>query len=486
MNRHLTADYFHSRGLAPFQAEFARDFCAPESPAHWELIAPVGTGKTYLAKELVTCQLEFGARKVLVLAPQALLGQWQHALGGSTETMDPLLVDRRTYLELQSAVPSGQSPWPDPALILISIDLAKRPYMAESLTEVQWDLVVIDESHLLTGQRRNLAERLIEGGDAARSLLLTQIPSEPLPGISRLVWQRKDLVDWNGKPLFKVLTKRAVMIEYKRTKEEQRFLQTLERFTGELVQQTQAGRIHGPLLVRAASSSIFTAETMLRRLLETWRPIRNRLAHGMGIAPDDLLDSQRLLNSLLDETEPLDVPEQINIDAQTLVILNRELENLVDVIDEISADSKLDALSSYLGNRWRENKRAHMCVWTSFVSTVQYVASSLEDLEMPLFVLTSAVDWDIRRQRVDDYSKKGGILITTDVAADEITGGIALGFVDECVNFDLPESRDKFEQRWGRFLRISRTTGFDMVFLRDTSKSLAWEEVVFRLIGRSG
>ena len=72
------------------------------------------------------------------------------------------------------------------------------------------------------------------------------------------------------------------------------------------------------------------------------------------------------------------------------------------------------------------------------------------------------------------------------LAADESTGGIAISFVDECVNYDLPENAEKFEQRWGRFLRISRTSDFDMVLLQDTSKSLAWDEIILRLLEKSG
>ena len=71
MSNKATVDYFRSRGLAPFQAEFARDFCAADSPSYWELVAPAGMGKTFLSHSIVAYQMESGARMVLVLAPRA-------------------------------------------------------------------------------------------------------------------------------------------------------------------------------------------------------------------------------------------------------------------------------------------------------------------------------------------------------------------------------------------------------------------------------
>jgi superfamily II DNA or RNA helicase len=465
MSNKATIDYFRSRGLLPFQAEFARDFCAADSPSYWELVATAGTGKTFLSHSIVAYQMESGARRVLVLAPRALLTQWQHVLTSSSGTVDPLLVDRRTYLELEASVPSGHSPWPEPAIILMSIDLAKRRDMTASLTTVEWDLVVIDEGHLLTGQRQNLAEKLMEGGRAKRALFLTAIAREPVHEINRRVWRLEDLVDWGDKSLFTVLTRRLETVEYQRTEQEQHFLRALEKSADELGKRIAAGRI--------------------RRLLETWRPMRNRLAHGMGVTADDLKDSQLLLDSAIDESESLEVPEQLDINIHDLMFLYREFESLLERIVEISTDSKLDTLSVHLARQRRHDGAAHVCIWTSFVSTVQYLTSSLEDLDVPLFVLTGAVDPETRRQRVDQFRENGGILITTDVAADESAGGIALGYVDQCVNYDLPESPEHFEQRWGRFFRIDRTTDFEMVLLRDTSKSLAWEEQMLKLLGQS-
>ena len=54
--------------------------------------------------------------------------------------------------------------------------------------------------------------------------------------------------------------------------------------------------------------------------------------------------------------------------------------------------------------------------------------------------------------------------------------GITLEYVDECINYDLPNDPVTFTQRWGRFDRTGRTRNFRMLILRDKSQTLAREE----------
>ncbi|GAI13585.1 unnamed protein product, partial [marine sediment metagenome] len=75
-----------------------------------------------------------------------------------------------------------------------------------------------------------------------------------------------------------------------------------------------------------------------------------------------------------------------------------------------------------------------------------------------------------------------GILILTDSAAE----GVALDYVDECVNYDLPMRPAVLEQRWGRFLRIARKRSFKMTTLVDRSGASTWEEQVLKKLRLSG
>jgi len=64
---------------------------------------------------------------------------------------------------------------------------------------------------------------------------------------------------------------------------------------------------------------------------------------------------------------------------------------------------------------------------------------------------------------LDNFHKKGGILISTDVSRE----GTDLKFVDQCINYDLPRSEIAMEMRWARFNRIGREKPFKMLVLKD-------------------
>jgi superfamily II DNA/RNA helicase len=92
-----------------------------------------------------------------------------------------------------------------------------------------------------------------------------------------------------------------------------------------------------------------------------------------------------------------------------------------------------------------------------------------------VYILTGSLNVDERANNLNLFRQNGGILISTDALLE----GVSLEFVDESINYDLPIDPTKLEQRWGRFLRIGRKSEFRMVFMRDKSKSLIWEEKLF-------
>ena len=70
---------------------------------------------------------------------------------------------------------------------------------------------------------------------------------------------------------------------------------------------------------------------------------------------------------------------------------------------------------------------------------------------------------------------------------DAAAGGLDLRFVDDSVNYDLPSSRDGLEQRQGRFARIGRSDPLAVVFLRDETRCIRWEDETFsKLVGGDG
>lgn len=479
MNKSKPIDYFRAKELLPFQADFAVNFIASKDKPYWQLVSPVGTGKTRLTGFMMAYMLEEEAkRRILVLAPAMLLEHWRAELSemikSIREDLSPLIIDRKAYLEIESQVPLDENPWPLPAIALMSIDLAKRDDMTKNLSKTIWDLVIFDESHLLTGKRKSLFDYLIKSSVINRALLLTATPSQqPFWNVFTKEINWDEVVDWNGQALYPSFEKKVVNVFFERTGEERAFLNDLEAFSDKLGSLLPHGKFQKSAILRAASSSFYALERGLQRLLVSWRAMRNKLAHSIPLTTEDLETTQHQLTVDIDEVEGLEeILEAIMIPPHEFMALYRKLESLLDRLEEIQTDSKLDSLQFYL-KRCSENKcKGYICVWTSFKNTAEYLNSSLQGLGMPVYLLTGSLQSNDIKERILSFKGNAGILIITDVALE----GITLEFVDECINYDLPLNPLKFEQRWGRFLRAGRESEFRMVVLRDLSKSLRWEE----------
>ena len=487
MNKSPHTEFFRNKGLLPFQAEFAVNFLADDRKPYWQLASPVGTGKTRLAGAIIAHELEVAERKrFLVLCPASLLFQWQSQISEMISSVNrdvtPMVIDRRTYLELESRVPVGKNPWPTTIIALMSIDLAKRDDMARNLGVVTWDLVIIDESHLLTGKRRIVFQHLTKSGAMARALLLTATPSHKLEGVATKSVSWNDVVDWNGNALYPSYRKTVMIIDFERSKEEKNLLRNLTKLTEELTDLKPYGKFQSSILLRAAASSTYALEESLRRLQASWRIMRNKIVHGIPWTKEDLEKSQNEIISGLDDVESLeDIPYSPAVQRKKFLELYKKLETLLDSLEEIETDSKLDSLLSYLRTFLAGKDTPYFCIWTSFRNTAEYLMSSLEDLNIAVYVLTGSFSENERRMRLDLFRNGGGILISTDAMHE----GVALQFVDEALNYDLPVSPIKLEQRWSRFLRVGRKSEFRMGFMRDRSGALIWEKDLLNKLERS-
>ena len=473
-------EYFRSKGLLPFQAKFALSFLESDDEHCWELVSPVGTGKTRVGAALVVHELEEDLNKrILVLAPSSLLEHWEHEISSFLSTTESyqitLIVDRKTYLELESRVPVGENAWPIPAVILMSIDLAKREDMASNLCSVTWDFVIFDESHhLVKGQRRKLFDRFKTTGLSSRTLLLTATNYRLLEGaVIRVNIGFSDVINWDGDPLYPSFERKLSQVNYKRSGEEIDFLNEFQNFAKRLASEWIHGKFQEAIILRTASSSIYTTAGVLNRLYEVWKPMRNKIVHHVPWTKEDLEGIQRKLSKVADEPGVVEeLPEDITTKPEKFLTLYHKLESLLNQIEGILTDSKVETLISSVQKFFESKDKTHLCIWCSFANTVQYLSSSLQDLGEPVWPMTGTLKASERADSFESFRQEGGVLITTDVSSE----GVPLEYVDECINYDLPINPHVFEQRWGRFLRLGRKGEFRMIFLRDQSKALLWEE----------
>ncbi len=80
MTKNNNVKFYRSKGMLPYQAEAAINILASKDKPYWQLISPVGTGKTIVAAVIASEIMKETRNRILVLAPAALLDQWYYEI----------------------------------------------------------------------------------------------------------------------------------------------------------------------------------------------------------------------------------------------------------------------------------------------------------------------------------------------------------------------------------------------------------------------
>jgi superfamily II DNA/RNA helicase len=145
-------------------------------------------------------------------------------------------------------------------------------------------------------------------------------------------------------------------------------------------------------------------------------------------------------------------------------------ESLIAMLADPPADNKLLALRNHLMAHFQPGESAF--VWTGIAVTARYIGSSLESFLENCYVLTADQSVADSTEQMKAFERTGGVLIATGAAVQ----GYSLNFVAGCINYDLPSSRSTLVQRLGRFLHYGRTVAFRTWVMRDSERSLRWED----------
>lgn len=134
----------------------------------------VGLGKTIEAG-LVLCQYWAERRRqILVICPASLRKQWTLELSEKFN-LPSIVLDAKTYRDQLKT--GAINPFRDNKIIVCSLHYAAR--MTETIKEIAWDLVVIDEAHKLRSAYREsnrIGQNIRRATDGRKKLLLTATP----------------------------------------------------------------------------------------------------------------------------------------------------------------------------------------------------------------------------------------------------------------------------------------------------------------------
>ncbi|WP_107668050.1 helicase-related protein, partial [Cyanothece sp. BG0011] len=485
----------------PHQLEAVYQRILPQARLRFLLADDPGAGKTImgglLLKEL---KLRHAVDRILILTPAPLTVQWQDELRSKFS---------ETFEVINSNLVKNQlagNPWERFRQCIASIDFAKRDEVMPSILQVEWDLVIIDEAHKCSARtqgdelrrtgRYKLAEELSQITE--RILLLTATPHqgnkdqfhnflrlldpdqfisssinpqilqlEDSPWFLRRI--KEELKDFDGNRLFK--ERYPITIPFELSRSEKILYDEVTNYINRYLGKTQ-GRKKGSValartvLQRRLASSLNAIYSSLKKRekrfadlleeLETLSPTEQHarlMELGRVVDPemeDEDYDGEELDEIAIDST----VAEQLDQLQDELVAL-RHLVNLAKKTIEIGQETKLNALKDCLErSELQELKdgRGKLLIFTEHRDTLNYLKDNLIQWGFTICEIHGGMSPVSRKDAQKDFQFNKQICLATEAAGE----GINLQFCHLMVNYDIPWSPHRLEQRMGRIHRIGQ------------------------------
>src|SRR3954447_11567275 len=525
----------------PHQLEAVYDYFLKLPRIRFLLADDPGAGKTIMAgllfKELKARGL---VRRTLVVAPANLTFQWQREL--KDKFREGFEVIRGETLRTNY----GHNPWQDRDQVVTSISWVSRVEDAkESLLRSHWDLIVVDEAHKMSAyadDRKTLAYRLGESLSSMTDhfLLMTATPHKGdaenfcrfLALLDKDVYgsvkSLEDAMRRGSAPFYLRRTKEALVSfpdpdtgevrklftrrEVKTTTfelnaEEFDFYDALTRYVEDQsirasADDSAAGRAVGfimAMLQRRMASSIYAVRRSLERMKgkrediladpEAYRRqrIERRIPDDFDELPDD--EQAELLSRLEDEVISID-PLVLREDIARLAALIAQARGL----ESRGVGTKLAELRRVLTEIGAFSDPAtKLLLFTEHKDTLDYLAGDGKDgrplgkiREWGLSVTQihggmKIGDRDTPGTRIyaeREFKEQAQVLVATEAAGE----GINLQFCWFMINFDIPWSPIRLEQRMGRIHRYGQE--HDCVILNFVAVNTNEGRVLAKLLDR--
>lgn len=478
----------------------------------------VGLGKTIEAG-LIVKELMFrkGYRKVLVAVPAPLAVQWQQEMR-SKFNEDFELLNRKNFYEFAAN-------WSKHPRIITSIDFVKNPRYADDILKNRWDIAVFDEAHRLrrdyskVTKAYDFAEQMSERCEA---LLL--LSATPFRGKLEELYYLIRLVDPHllG-PYHSFLQEYVMNVD---GQEEQRKLNDLRSKVSKILLRRRKVEVGGFTKRHARTvrfdlspeERAFYDETTdyVRREYNLALRQKNRAVSFIMIVFQKLLDSstQALLRALekrktrleqklfgpatravvghdksegqlrdmfalddIDEAEDLgeelDALDDEDEQVRTIKDLRKEIMTLGYLIKlgrAVKSDRKLIKMMDTM-ERLKKEGHPKFLIFTQFRTTQDYIADALRE-KYKVTVFHGSLSLMAKEEAVQEFREESEVLIATEAGGE----GRNLQFANILINYDLPWSPLKIEQRIGRLHRFGQTK--DVYIINFATKDTVAERIL--------
>ncbi len=423
----------------------------------------VGLGKTIEAsivyKELAIRGL---ARRVLILTPASLVGQWQGEL------------EEKFFERFET--PTDPDDWHrvSSTKAIVSHDRARSRRHAEEILRHHWDLVIVDEAHKIKSHR-GATYQFIEKIERDFILLLTATPLQnDLRELYNLVTLLRpgQLGTWE-----EFRAEHLVAGDHRQPRDPE----ALRALTHEVMIRTRRSSVvddlnlpprrprHPEVKLTTAERDLYDRTTQfLRRLYKEGfvQPVEDEEAEDGDGKPRRRMTKkgilqlavihlrQRLCSSskaLAESLEHLAESERINPEYRTIA------RQLAQRAQKIKTHAKLNVLTAVL-----KETPDRVVVFSDHRPTVELIAQRVEALGRKPIVYWGAHSTPERDKRIRAFHEdERSVLIATRAGSE----GRNLQFCNVLVNYDLPWNPMVVEQRIGRLHRIGQTREVHIVNL---------------------
>jgi len=466
-----------TRPLQPFahQDEAVFTHMLPQPRLRYLLADEPGTGKTIMSGMYLAEGTRRGLLpgRAVIVVPAHLVEKWRRDL------FRYFAIDARRLTPEIARDPAELDPryqvW------VVSVDLfTHNPDVRRRVAgpKASWSLALFDEAHRLTPTSQYLAAARELASRSHHMLLLTATPHRGKEHFFRALlnlldpqlyqWDRRttayehpmrpstlsflrrmkeDLKDLDGRPLFKQRSAETVPVVLNPGERAayRAVMDYVDTFYAD--NPTLARSIYGK---RAASSLTAARETLLRRAAALKGPADQRVADQ---------DSSDLLGDAIDDDDAWERAEAAVVTARTrdrrgeLAVIDRTLETIRLATVPGRDPSKWTELLRLLSRHGIEPGSGQLLVFTEFADTARWLAGLFGSAGYTTETLEGAVDHrDRDRMQQDFLGGKFQVLVSTDAGGE----GIDLQSAHVMVNWDIPWSLVRLEQRMGRLHRIGQ------------------------------
>jgi len=409
----------------------------------------VGLGKTieaglvikeYLARNIV--------QRLIVVTPAALVEQWREELAlkfGLTGFVTSADAEFRA---------AGAEAWERFPLLIASLATARRAEHRARLSQIPFDLVVLDEAHHLKN-RNSASWKFVNELQRKYILLLTATPVEnDLDELYNLI----TLLKPGQLKTPREFRKQFVVSGDPRLPKNRGQLREL---LGDVMVRHTRSQVNINLPPRQANTvrlNLSPEEAEFYKAVSDY--VRNTLAPSKVATPEGNVGIRQTdrfaLLTLQREIGSSPRAAEMTLRSLAARVMNAEnrqrLIGFAEQSTQIQTWAKGEALEKLLQTILHDPAEK-VIIFTHFRRTLEKLVELLRRLDVDFVTYHGEMDMLAKNQAIADFENRANVLLSTEAAGE----GRNLQFCRAMINFDIPWNPMRIEQRVGRIHRVGQT-----------------------------